>query len=125
MNEAVRAVLAFLLAIGERILQKVAQGLWDELWRYVFAAVKEAEQKWEESGRGAAKKEWVLEQALKFIDERAKGQLNWLQRLILRLLIGEVVDAIIELVNEEFGHDWVAKVREVERRLAGILPLVE
>lgn len=117
------AALAFLVALAERILTRIANELWQETWRQIIAAVKAAEEMWEESGRGAAKREWVIEQVMGFIESRAK--LNWLQKVLVRMFIGEVVDAIIRTVNEELGHDWAKKVAQLERELAARLPVIE
>ena len=123
MSPQLATLLAFLAALAERILQRFVQGLWDALWEEVFRAVAEAEEKWRESGQGKAKKAWVMEQVMKFIDERAK--LNWLQRLVVQLLVDKAIDAIVATVNEELGRNWVERVKELKQKLAAALPLVE
>lgn len=123
MNLHLATVLAFLAALAERFLRRFAQGLWDAMWEEIFRAVAEAEEKWQESGQGQAKKAWVMEQVMRFVDERAR--LNWLQRLVVQLLVDKAIDAIVATVNEELGQNWVERVKEVKARLAAALPLVE
>jgi len=124
MSDVARVVLAFLAALVQRFLTRVAQELWDQLWAQIFAAVAEAEERWIESGSGAKKKEWAVNAVMSAIEERISS-LGWLQKMILRLFIGEVIDAIIATVNDELGHDWVEKVKQVERDLAARLPVIE
>jgi len=119
----VATLLAFLAALAERILQRFVQGLWDALWEEIFRAVTRAEEEWKASGQGQAKKAWVMEQVMKFVDERAK--LNWLERLIVQMFVSKAVDALIATVNEELGHNWVEPVRKLKEKLAAELPLVE
>lgn len=124
VHQTISIVLAFLAAVVQRFLTRVAQELWDQLWTQIFAAVAEAEQRWVEAGQGAQKRDWAVNTVMTAIEEKITS-LGWIQRMILRLFIGEVVDAIIATVNDELGHDWVEKVKQVERELAAKLPIIE
>lgn len=115
-------VLVFLGGLVRSLVTRIAQGLWDELWTQIFNGVAYAEERWIESGRGAQKKTWVLDAVMEFIEQRAS--LNWLQRQIVKLFVGRVIDAIVEVANEELGKDWVDKVKDLERELAERFPLI-
>ncbi|BAS27719.1 hypothetical protein LIP_1876 [Limnochorda pilosa] len=57
--EPARVAPAFLAALVQRFLTRVAQELWDQLWAQVFQAVAEAEQRWTEAGAGAEERKWA------------------------------------------------------------------
>src|SRR5690625_2248364 len=120
--KAVDVVLAFLLGFVQRLLANVAQGLWDEVWEQIVTGVARAEQKWTESGQGAAKKTWVVDTVMEFV--LARAELNWLQRQIVKLFVGRAVDAVVQTVNDELGKDWADRVKEFERELAAKVPFI-
>lgn len=109
-------VFAFLLGLVQRFFTRAAQGLWEGLWEQIFAAVAFAERRWVEAGRGAEKRGWAVQTVMGYLDEKAK--LGWLQRMIVKLFVGRVVDAVVDTANAELGQDWVARVQELERNLA-------
>ena len=114
-------VLAFLAAFVAAFLQRLVKGLWEELWQEIFKAVVEAEKQWGEK-TGPQKREQVINQILAYIDERAK--LTWLQKMIVRMFVAQLVDALVAQVNETLGHDWLAKAQEVKAKLEAALPIV-
>ena len=116
------AFMVFLAALVKRILQGVAQNLWDRMWGEVFNFAVEAEVRWKEKGKGAEKKEWLLDQTLEFIETRAN--LSWTQKQLIRLFVGEIVDSIIDELNERIGKDWGDKIEDLRDELAGRIPFI-
>jgi len=55
---------------------------------------------------------------------QTKADLNWIQRQALKLLLNQVVDAIIDAANTELGHDWVKRIESLERELADKIPFI-
>jgi len=119
----ISSVLTFLWLLIYPVLEKVAQGLWDEIWEKIIKAVCAAEAKWIEAGRGEAKKAEVVASVMAFIE--GKKKLSWLEGYFVRLFVSKAVDAIIAQINESAGKDWGAKVAELEKQLADRLPVIE
>lgn len=115
-------VILLLIGVVQRILQGIAQGLWDGLWNAIFQAVAYAEQKWEESGRGAEKKAWAKEQILAYVNQKA--QLSWVQRMIFNLFVDNVIDTLVDEINNALGHNWSDAVKEVEKELNEKIPFI-
>lgn len=121
-------VLAFLASIVQGILVRIANETWDALWGQVFTSVADAEQKWAESGSGKLKREWVVNQVEAFVDaaaQKAGRPINFLERWAVRLFAGAVADALVDYVNDALGKGWADKAKELEKDLAGRLPVVE
>jgi hypothetical protein len=116
-------VLAVLWLILQPILEKLAQGLWDEIWEQIIAAVAVAEAKWEENGRGAAKKADVMATVMAFIEDKKK--LGLIDGFLVRLFVSKAIDAIIAQINETAGKDWGQKVADLEQQLADKLPVID
>jgi hypothetical protein len=116
-------VFAFLWLLIAPTLEKLAQGLWDEIWEQIIAAVVTAENKWAEAGRGEAKKADVIKVVMEFIESKKK--LGLFDGWIVRLFVSKAVDAIVAQINETAGKDWGKKVAEYERQLAEWLPVID
>ena len=114
------AGLAVLVSFVKTFLEKAAQNLWDELWSQIFKAVEFAEKQW---AGGETRKPIVVEWIMGWI--QTKADLNWIQRQALKILLNQVVDAIIEAANAELGHDWVKRVESLERELADKIPFIK
>ena len=128
MSTALQAALIFLGAVVRNLLTKIAQNLWESVWTEIAAAVAQAERQWREAGQGKVKRDWVVSEILTFVEREAKAKgvaLNWFQRLVVRLFVGAVADALVQYINEAMGHDWVQRIDELEDELAGKLPFVE
>lgn len=117
-------ILAFLAALAMRILERFANGLWQELWLWIITRVVEAEQKWIAEGHGAQRKEWVLDQLMQLITERAK-ELSWLQRQLLWLFLDQILNTLVDTINEELGRDWGRKIDELEDEIAKWIPFIK
>jgi len=123
-------VLKSFLALGliyiKSALMKTARQaanlIWIDLWELIFSAIAEAEKQFQQDS-GKLRKEWVMDQVVHFLGERAK--LNFIQNFLVQVVISRTIDAIIAQINAEFGHDWVAKAKEVERQLADKLPIID
>ena len=72
----------------------------------VTSAVKSAEAEMG-AGNGAVKRDWVVSTLNKSID--IPGIPEWTEEL----LIGLLVDYAISLLNRWFGHEWLAKIGEI------------
>ena len=116
-------VFAFLWLLIAPTLEKLAQGLWDEIWEQIIAAVVTAENKWAEAGPGEAKKADVIKVVMEFIESKKK--LGLFDGWIVRLFVSKAVDAIVAQINETAGKDWGKKVAEYERQLAEWLPVID
>lgn len=122
MKINITPVLAFLWAIVEPMLVKIANELWDGLWEEIFLAVVQAEKKWTEQGMGEAKKAEALAFVMAYID---KQKLNILQKMLVKMFVSKAIDAIVAGVNEQLGRNWVERVKTLEQTLAEKLPVIE
>ncbi|QTL97102.1 hypothetical protein GM661_03465 [Iocasia frigidifontis] len=116
-------VWAFFYGYVKKILNSLVNNLWDELWVEIIKGVNLAEQKWKESGQGEAKKKWVMEQVMTFINEQT--ELNWLQKKLVYIFVDKTIDALIDTFNEELGKDWGNKVAEWKEMLEGKIPFID
>ena len=94
----IKVLLAFLLAL----VTQVSNELWDQFWELIFDSMDKAEAKWVESGSGKVKRDWVVNQAKDFISEKLKGAgkpLAWLDKWLVGLAIGAIVDGTIKTFN--------------------------
>lgn len=94
------------------ILGNVKNNLWDQLWYKTFEYVIQAEEYWDEQGRGKHKKQWVKNKVLEFINE-AVG-LNWIQRRIASFFLATVIDSLIDTLNDQLGKDWIKQAQQIE-----------
>lgn len=118
MNPFVSIALAFLGAF----LTRVANMAWDDLWAKLYELIARAEEFYY-SEEGQKRKQWVLDETMKWMEETLKP--SPIQRFILKFAVGILIDALVKSINDTLGHDWVSKAREVEERLADILPVIE
>ncbi|MCK8825664.1 hypothetical protein [Fuchsiella alkaliacetigena] len=107
--------LNFLNQLARQVLDSAVEGLWDGVWEKIFELVIEAEEKWEESGRGEEKKKWVIAQIMEYLEEHDK--LSWLNQKELKLFLCRVIDAFIDSLNMLLGHNWIERVKELEEEL--------
>lgn len=113
-------VISSVRRLLSRVILKAGKNLWDATWSEIFTAIERAERRWQESGEGEKKKEWVISTVLDYIKERAS--LNWLQHKMVSFFISAVADAIVETVNEEVGHSWLKSVKSLEEELSHKIP---
>jgi hypothetical protein len=122
------SILTFLGAIVAALLGRVANELWDQVWEQIFLAVAKAEKTWNEGGMGKVKRDWVVDQVTTFIAAKLQEigkPLAFLDRMIVRLFVGAVADGVVAYANDALGKDWQAKVKELEAKWAGMLPVIE
>lgn len=116
--------LALAVAFLQGLLKRVANATWNDLWAKIFEGVAEAEKRWEEeSGKGSVKRQEVIDGVIAWISQH-RG-LNFIERWIVGMLVGNVVDALIDQINESLGKDWVKKAKEVEAQLAEYIPIID
>lgn len=123
MAQYLRTALALAWVFLQDVLVRMANSMWDALWEQIFLAVAKAERDWEEAGAGAKKKEQVVAEVMAWLDEKAK--LSFVQRIIARFLVGHVVDALVAEFNARLGKDWVSKAKEIERKIADLIPVID
>jgi len=115
--------LALLWTFVEYILKSISQGLWDGVWAVVFDAVEQAEEKWEQGDYARNKKEFVIEEAVKFVEKRKK--LGFIKKRAVKLFLSTSIDYLINTLNEELGKNWVETVKEREDQLDDYIPWVD
>jgi hypothetical protein len=121
--EMAQAALALAVAFLQGVLKRVANATWQDLWEKIFEGVAVAEKKWEkESGKGSVKRQEVIDSVISWISEQ-RG-LNFIERWIVGMLVGNVVDALIDEINKQLGKEWIKTATEVERRLADYIPII-
>jgi len=103
------------------VLKNAAQFAWDVLWQIVTEAMLEAEKKWVESGNGEIKKEWVLEEAMEYIDKNVK--LNFLTRWVVKTFVSKTIDTIVQKLNDQFvNHKWVDAINDLKSYVLKFFP---
>lgn len=109
-----------------RLLGRVAEKLFEKLMEKVFELVGWAEKKWRESEQGALRRDEVVKLATQWLTERV--DMNWIQRWMARIFVGQAVDLIIDELNnadEELGHNWIEGLEQFEedlRKRLGLRP---
>jgi hypothetical protein len=110
-----------LITIATGILKDAAHVLWDTLWGIVGAAMIEAEKQWKLAGSGTVKKEFVMKNAMEFINKNFK--LNFITRWVVQTFVGNVVDRLIQELNTDFDdHKWVEHVKDIRDYIEKYLP---
>lgn len=121
MIAAVKNVfLGFVVSLAKSILESTANNLWGETWEIIFEGIDEAEDKWDD---GKAKKEYVLDKVMELIDKQ--GRLGRIKKMIVKIFVNIVIDALINNINEEIGHDWSEKAGKYERKLADKIDFID
>jgi len=115
-------VVGVLITFLSGVLKKAVNNLWDELWEYIFKAVVETEAEWG-SKNGQQKKEWAIDKIMGWLEINVN--LNIIQRIAAKLIIGNLINAVIDQFNEYMGHDWLAKAEELKQQLEDKLPIIE
>ena len=122
-----RVLISLLLPIVRRFIvrlgKEAGQNLWDAMWEELFLAIEEAQRSWESSGHGKQKRSWVIEEVVSYLDRRAR--LNWWQRKIFRIFLGQVIDAIIKTTSDQLGPNWVSRAENLKVSLAGKLSFID
>jgi hypothetical protein len=113
------AVVTYLKAFASRVLNL----LWDDLGALIISGLVIAEQKWVESGMGSLKKQWVLDEVMKYAESKAK--LGFIQKTIFKYMLGVFIDAIVDEFNDRMGRDWGVKAEEIKKEWADKLPIIE
>lgn len=111
-----------LIKIGWRILQSLSQAIWDGFWSALFWAIQQAEDQWVEKGAGQAKKEWVVDTVMTYMEEEVK--LNYITRKAVKIFVSRVIDVILRDLNEALGKDWREQVKSLEQHLAKKIPFI-
>ena len=104
-----------LYGIAMKFLAMLGQAGWDGFWHVLFWAVGQAEELWQESGQGEAKKKWVVDTVVGFLQE--KFEFGWILKTSLNLLVSQVVNTLIGQINEQLGKDWVEHAYELEQKV--------
>ena len=117
-----KLIVALLLGFVQAVLKRTANLLWEDLWEKLFAAIAEVEARFKDDA-GEQKKQWVMERLEEWLKE--KVQLNWVQNLLFKMVIGRLIDAIVAELNRAMGHDWIETARQFERQMAEWLPVID
>lgn len=112
-------VLQVGLAILKELLQKAAGAVWDDLWTVLILEAAEAEEKWK-AGIVKDKKATVVAKVLDWLS--TKVQIKTIQRWIISLVLGYMVDALIAELNDILGHNWAERVAEVKNDATDLVP---
>lgn len=107
------------LAVLKGLLQRAAGAVWDDLWAVLIIEAAEAEEKWK-AGIVKDKKATVVTKVLEWLS--TKVQIKGLQRWLISLVLGYLVDALIAELNEVLGHDWADRVAEVKDDVTDLIP---
>lgn len=119
-----QAVLALAVSFFQGVLKRAANATWDDLWIKIFEGVGEAEKRWEDHAeKGSVKRQEVIDTVLAWLGK--KTDLNFFERWVARLLIGNVIDSVIDELNKKLGKDWIKTAKEVESQLADWLPIID
>lgn len=107
------------VAVLKGILSRAAGLVWEDLWKQVLSYVAEAEWKWK-LGQLQEKKRWVVEQTIGWLSQKVK--ISGIQKWLLSVILGYVVDAVVGELNEILGHNWVSKVEDVKEDIEVLIP---
>lgn len=122
-QSVIRSILPTAGAIAMRVLDSLAQNLWDSLWDLLLLSIGDAERKFRDGKYAEVKKQYVIDEAIKFITKYRK--LSKIQLWALKTFIGKIVDRIIKDLNENNGKTWVAVVTDLKAYWAGRIPLID
>ncbi len=98
-----------------QFLESIGEAVWDGTWEIIFEAIAEAEKKWDEGNWAQDKKQFVIEQAISFI-ENYEG-LGWIRKQAVKIFLSTVIDRIISELNDQLGSDWVKQAKKIEDQL--------
>jgi len=115
-------VVGVVAKLGMEILSTLAQYTWDRLWKEIIAAIGNAELIYRQKGCGSFKRDWVMSHAMGFLED--KRVLKWWNRAIVRHALEQIVDYLVGEINKELSKSWTGRVSELERVLAGKLPVI-
>jgi hypothetical protein len=107
--------LALLWKWVESILHSVGEAIWDATWAVIFDAIARAEEKWEKGDWAKDKKQFVIDEALEFIENHE--ELGWVRKQAVKMFLSMVIDRIITELNDQIGKDWVKQAKEIEDNL--------
>lgn len=114
-----KIIIAIATKIAVSFLKEFSQSIWDAFWDLVLKAIRDAENRWV---TGEVRKEWVLSEAMKYMDSRRK--MNSIQRWAIRNMLERVIAAIVSKLNSNVGHDWGAEILDLKAFLAGKIPFI-
>lgn len=117
------SLMALLLGLVTSFLKDFAQEVWDGLWEELAKAAVKAEKKWKKAGEGRKKRKFVIKKVMNYINE--KTDLSWLEKRIVSLFVGNVVDALIDTLNKNLGKDWGDVVMDIEDNVDNYIPFIE
>lgn len=103
-------------------LKQLAQATWDSFWSVVFQAIEEAERAWISSGKGKLKKEWAIDQIMRWVERNLKA--NVFVKWAIRKMLDRVIDAIIDELNSQAGTHWRESIRKIKDLLAHKIPFI-
>ncbi|MCF8012664.1 MAG: hypothetical protein K9L56_15455 [Clostridiales bacterium] len=107
--------LALLWKWVESILQSIGEAIWDATWAVIFDAIARAEEKWDKGDWAKDKKQFVIDESLKFIENHE--ELGWVRKQAVKMFLSMVIDRIITELNDQIGKDWVKQAKEIEDNL--------
>ena len=111
-----------LSGIALTILKRVASFAWEVLWTVVTDAMEEAEKSWTEVGSGKVKKEWVMSNAMRYVDTL---KLNFISHWIVKTFISRVIDSLIEKLNQDFeDHKWLDYIKDLKVYCEKYIPFI-
>jgi len=115
--------LALLWLYVENFLKSIADALWDATWAMVFDSIAKAEKKWEQGDWAKEKKQFVINEAMKFIENHE--QLGWVRKQAVKMFLSLVIDRVIQELNDEIGKDWAKQAKEIENNLDDYFPWID
>lgn len=123
MKAFLKAILPTVSAIALRVLESLAQNLWDAIWDLVIISIGEAERKFKDGNYAEVKKQFVIDKAIEFLLKYRK--LSKVQLWAVKLFIGKVIDRMIKDLNLNNGKGWVLVVSDLKAYWAGRIPYID
>jgi hypothetical protein len=118
-----KIIVSIAVSIAMGFLQKLTKTVWELIWNEIFAAIVLAEKKWNDLGKGAVKKDWFINEIVRFIN--GKRKMNGVQEWAMRKFLNVIADEIVKELNSQLGNDWVEKADRVKELLEKKIPFVK
>ncbi len=115
--------MSLLWVYVENVLSSIADAVWDALWAVIFDGIAEAERKWDEGNWAKEKKQFVIDEVIKFVENHEK--LGWVKKQAVKMFVSIVIDKVIVELNDEIGQDWVKQAKKVENNLDDYFPWID
>jgi len=104
-------------------LESIADALWDALWEVTFDAIETAEREWDKGNLAKDKKQWVIDRAIKFVEEHQK--LGWIKKQAVKIFLATVIDRVITELNDELGKDWVEQAKDAKKEMSDMVDFLD